>query len=151
MFESLRPLYPYLRRYWKQFAWGGVTVLLYNALKILIPIIIGHAVDDLKSGVTQHKILLHGGRLVLIAATSAVFLYITRQVLIGASREIEFDLRNDLFATLERQSASFYHRYRTGDIMARVDERPERSAAVAGAGDYVLGQHHCVYGLRRCR
>jgi ATP-binding cassette subfamily B multidrug efflux pump len=58
-------------------------------------------------------------RLLLVAALSAVFLYITRQVIIGASREIEFDLRNDLFANLERQSASFYHTHRTGDIMAR--------------------------------
>ncbi len=48
-----------------------------------------------------------------------IFLYITRQVIIGASREIEFDLRNDLFANLERQSAGFYHTHRTGDIMAR--------------------------------
>jgi ATP-binding cassette, subfamily B, multidrug efflux pump len=58
-------------------------------------------------------------RLLLVAALSAVFLYITRQVIIGASREIEFDLRNDLFANLERQSAGFYHTHRTGDIMAR--------------------------------
>jgi len=42
-----------------------------------------------------------------------------RQVIIGASREIEFDLRNDIFANLERQSASYYHTHRTGDIMAR--------------------------------
>jgi ATP-binding cassette subfamily B protein len=58
-------------------------------------------------------------RLLLIAALSAIFLYITRQVIIGASREIEFDLRNDLFANLERQSPNFYHTHRTGDIMAR--------------------------------
>src|SRR6202011_964126 len=44
---------------------------------------------------------------------------ITRQVIIGASREIEFDLRNDVFANLERQSPSFYNTHRTGDIMAR--------------------------------
>ena len=119
MFDRLKPLYPYLRRYWKHLAWGGVSVILYNALRILIPVVIGHAVDDLKSGVTQQKILFHALRLLLAAALSAVFLYITRQVIIGASREIEFDLRNDLFANLERQSASFYQTHRTGDIMAR--------------------------------
>jgi ATP-binding cassette, subfamily B, multidrug efflux pump len=119
MFSSLRPLFPYLRRYWKHLAWGGVSVILYNSLKVLIPIIIGHAVDDLKHGITQQKILFHALRLLGAAAASAVFLYITRQVIIGASREIEFDLRNDLFANLERQSASFYQTHRTGDIMAR--------------------------------
>jgi ATP-binding cassette subfamily B protein len=49
-----------------------------------------------------------------------VFLYAQRWVLIGISREIEFDLRNDLFKKLETQDTSFYQRYRTGDIMARM-------------------------------
>src|SRR5580658_8118567 len=119
MFSSLRPLFPYLRRYWKHLAWGGVSVILYNSLKVLIPIIIGHAVDDLRHGITQQKILFHALRLLAAAAASAVFLYTTRQIIIGASREIEYDLRNDLFANLERQSATYFHTHRTGDIMAR--------------------------------
>jgi ATP-binding cassette subfamily B multidrug efflux pump len=119
MFDKLRPLAPYLRRYWKHFAWGGVAVILYNTIKVLIPAVIGHAIDDLQHGLTESKIVYHTLRLLLIAVLSAVFLYITRQVIIGASREIEFDLRNDLFANLERQSPSFYHTHRTGDIMAR--------------------------------
>jgi ATP-binding cassette subfamily B protein len=119
MFAKIKPLAPYLRRYWKHFAWGGVAVLLYNTIRALLPLVIGSAVDDLKTGVTQQKIVYHSVRLLVIAAASAIFLFITRQVLIGASREIEFDLRNDLFANLERQSAAFYSTHRTGDIMAR--------------------------------
>ncbi len=119
MFERLRPLAPYLRRYWKSLAWGGVAVILYNVIKVLLPLVIGHAVDDMQHGLTEAKVFHHALRLLLIAALSAIFLYITRQVIIGASREIEFDLRNDLFANLERQSPNFYHTHRTGDIMAR--------------------------------
>src|ERR1700761_291083 len=119
MFERLRPLAPYLRRYWKQLAWGGVSTILYNVIKVLIPLVIGNAVDDMRHGLTREKIFHHALLLLLIAVASAVFLYITRQVIIGASREIEFDLRNDLFSNLERQSPSFYHTHRTGDIMAR--------------------------------
>jgi ATP-binding cassette subfamily B protein len=117
--SRIEPLYPYLRRYWKHFAWGGVAVLLYNTIRAALPLVIGSAIDDLKTGITEHKIAFHAVRLLGIAALSAIFLYITRQVLIGASREIEFDLRNDLFANLERQSAAFYNTHRTGDIMAR--------------------------------
>ena len=119
MFERLQPLKPYLRRYWKSFAWGGVAVVLYNTIKVLIPLVIGHAIDDMQHGLTQAKILHHGLLLLVIAVFSAIFLYTTRQVIIGASREIEFDLRNDLFSNLERQSPEFYHTHRTGDIMAR--------------------------------
>ena len=119
MFDKLRPLAPYLRRYWKQLAWGGVSTILYNVVKVLIPLVIGNAVDDMKHNLTQEKILRNALILLVIAALSAIFLYITRQVIIGASREIEFDLRNDIFSNLERQSASYYHTHRTGDIMAR--------------------------------
>ena len=119
MFEKLRPLNPYLRRYWKNLAWGGVAIILYNIIKVMLPLVIGHAVDDMRHGVTHQKVVFHALRLLLVAALSAIFLYITRQVIIGASREIEFDLRNDLFTNLERQSPSFYNTHRTGDIMAR--------------------------------
>ena len=119
MLDRLRPLAPYLRRYWAQFAWGGVAAILYNYIKALLPPVIGHAIDDLRAGATEQKIVFHVLRLLAVAAGMGVFLFLSRQIMIGASREIEFDLRNDLFANLERQSASFYHQHRTGDIMAR--------------------------------
>jgi ATP-binding cassette subfamily B multidrug efflux pump len=119
MLERLKPLAPYLKRYRKNLAWGGVAVILYNTIKVLIPLVIGHAIDDMQHGITEAKVFHHTLRLLVIAVLSAIFLYITRQVIIGASREIEFDLRNDLFSNLERQAPSFYHTHRTGDIMAR--------------------------------
>ena len=119
MLEKLKPLAPYLKRYWKSLAWGGVAIVLYNVIKVLLPVVIGHAIDDMQHGITESKLLYHALRLLLIAALSAIFLYICRQVIIGASREIEFDLRNDIFANLERQSPNYYHTHRTGDIMAR--------------------------------
>src|SRR5450631_4488893 len=120
MLERIEPLAPYLKRYWKSLAWGGVAVIAYNVFRVMIPPIVGDALDDMqKNGATQARVIHYALRLVLVAAGAAVFLYITRQMLIGASREIEFDLRNDLFANLERQSASFYQTHHTGDIMAR--------------------------------
>jgi ATP-binding cassette, subfamily B, multidrug efflux pump len=119
MFDKLKPLVPYLRRYRKRLAWGGISTILYNVIKVLIPLVIGNAIDDMRRGLSQEKVVRDALVLLLIAALSAIFLYITRQVIIGASREIEFDLRNDVFANLERQSASYYHTHRTGDIMAR--------------------------------
>ncbi len=117
--NRLKPLAPYLRRYWKLFAWGGLSLILYNTVKALLPIVIGHAIDDLKTEVTEQKIISHVLRLMAVAVVSGICLYLMRQIIIGASREIEADLRNDLFANLERQSADFYQTHRTGDIMAR--------------------------------
>jgi ATP-binding cassette subfamily B multidrug efflux pump len=119
MLERLRPLFPYLKRYRWSFAWGGVALIIYNVTKALVPIVVGGAIDDLRLHLSTAVIARSGLKLLGIALVSGIFLYITRQVIIGASREIEFDLRNDLFAHLETQPPSFYQQHRTGDIMAR--------------------------------
>ncbi len=119
MLKRLRPLFPYLRRYWRSFAWGGLALIVYNCAKATIPLLVGSAVDDMRRNIHAAAVWQHALELLGIAIVSAVCLYLTRQVIIGASREIEFDLRNDLFAHLERQPPSFFQRNRTGDIMAR--------------------------------
>ena len=119
MLDRLRPLFPYLKRYWRSFAWGGIALIIYNVTKALVPIVVGGAIDDLRVRLSTTVIAYSGLKLLGIAAVSGTFLYITRQVIIGASREIEFDLRNDLFAHLEAQPPSFFQQHRTGDIMAR--------------------------------
>jgi ATP-binding cassette, subfamily B, multidrug efflux pump len=119
VFTSLRPLLPYLKRYRWSYAAGTVCVFLTNGIWILFPLVIGHAADDLREGVTRHKLLFYAGLLLAIAAFKGIFQFLTRWIVIGISREIEFDLRNDLFKHLERLSFSYYQRNRTGDIMAR--------------------------------
>src|SRR6202795_2899361 len=117
--KSLRPLLPYLKRYRWSYVAGTLCVLLTNGIWILFPLVLGRAADDLHEGVTRHKLLLYAAVLLAIAVTKGIFQFLTRWVVIGISRDIEFDLRNDLFAHLERLSYSYYQRNRTGDIMAR--------------------------------
>jgi ATP-binding cassette subfamily B multidrug efflux pump len=119
LFPNLRPLLPYIRKYRKTFWVGALCVLCNNSVYILLPLIIKRAIDDLNKGVDVHKLLTYTTYLLVVASTRAIFQFLTRWVLIGVSREIEFDLRNDLFTHLERLSYSFYQRTRTGDIMAR--------------------------------
>jgi ATP-binding cassette subfamily B protein len=120
MFSRLRPLFPYMRRYWTGLMWGGIAAIFSNVIWILFPQVIQRAIDDLHLGVTRQKIILYAGLLVGISAAKGVFLFLTRWIIIGVSREIEFDLRNDLFRHLEAQAAGYYQEHRTGDIMARM-------------------------------
>jgi len=117
--KSLRPLVPYLKRYKGGFLWGGLCVLFNNGIWILFPQVIRRAVDDLHAGVTQQKLLTYSLAVIAVALLKGIFQFLTRWVVIGISRDIEFDLRNDLFAHLERLSYSYYQRNRTGDIMAK--------------------------------
>jgi ATP-binding cassette subfamily B multidrug efflux pump len=118
--KSLRPLVPYLKKYHQSYLWGGLCVLVMNAAWVLVPPIIGRAIDDMRhAGVSLHRIGTLALLLLLVSGTKAIFQFLIRWVLIGVSREIEFDLRNDLFKHLEGLSHSFYQRTRTGDIMAK--------------------------------
>ena len=116
----MRPLLPYLKRYRWGFVAGFFCILLNNGAWVLLPQVIRHAVDDLNTGVTSAKLLHFALQMLEVAAVRGVFLFLTRWIVIGISRDIEFDLRNDLFAHLETLSYSYYQRMRTGDIMARM-------------------------------
>ena len=117
--KSLRPLVPYFRKYRRSYLLGTICVFLTNGIWILFPQVIRRAVDDLNLGVTRHKLVTYALLLLAVAAGKGIFQFLTRWVVIGVSREIEFDLRNDLFRHLESLSYSYYQRTRTGDIMAR--------------------------------
>jgi ATP-binding cassette, subfamily B, multidrug efflux pump len=120
MLRDLRPLFSYMRRYKWGYLWGSLCVVGTNAVYVLFPKVLEKAIDGLRSGLTHQKLLLFVGALVAIGTVKGIFLYAQRWILIGISREIEFDLRNDLFRHLESQDSGFYQRYRTGDIMARL-------------------------------
>jgi ATP-binding cassette, subfamily B, multidrug efflux pump len=134
MFKNLRPLFPYLRKYQLTFWIGALFVVCNNGIWILFPLVIRRAIDDLNLGVTRHKLLTYSALLLAVAGTKAIFQFLTRWILIGVSREIEFDLRNDLFTHLERLSYSFYQRTRTGDIMARATNDLNAVRMLAGPG-----------------
>jgi len=120
MFRSLRPLVPYFRRYKWQYVLSGFSVLLMNGIWVLFPEVVRRITNDITStGITRHKLLIYSELLIAIPIAKGIFQFLTRWLVIGISREIEFDLRNDLFAHLEGLSYSFYQRTRTGDIMAR--------------------------------
>jgi ATP-binding cassette subfamily B multidrug efflux pump len=120
MLRDLRPLFSYMRRYRWGYLWGTLSCIATNGVWVLFPLVIEKAIDGLEHGVTRQRILVFSGLLVAIALLKGIFLYAQRWILIGISREIEFDLRNDLFRQLELQDSGFYQRYRTGDIMARM-------------------------------
>src|ERR1700761_8852281 len=119
MIQQLRPLFPYLKKYRGTLWFGALCVLLNNGVWILFAQVLARAIDDLNAGVTRHKLVTYSLLLPAISGTKGLFQFLTRWLLIGVSREIEFDLRNDLFRHREGLSSSFYQRPRTGDVMAR--------------------------------
>ena len=120
MFRELGPLLSYMRRYRWGYLWGTLACIATNVAAVQGPQILRKVIDELERGVSRQRIVFLASIFVGIYLVKGVFLYAQRWILIGISREIEFDLRNDLFRQLERQDANFYQKYRTGDVMARM-------------------------------
>jgi len=120
MLRDLSPLFAYMRRYRWGYLWGTLSCIATNAVAVQFPRVMDWAIEAMKHGAPRSRILAFAGLIVLIALVKGGFLYAQRWILIGISREIEFDIRNDLFKHLEKQDSGFYQKYRTGDIMARM-------------------------------
>jgi ATP-binding cassette subfamily B multidrug efflux pump len=119
MSPAVRRLLPYVDCYRRAFVAGLVCVILTTAFQLLGPWILKYAIDDLNLGVTRRKLVLYAGLLVGASLVRGLFLFLTRRLIIGASRDIEYDIRNDFFAKLQQQPLAYYQARRTGDLMSR--------------------------------
>ena len=119
MLKSLATLWPYLRRYRKGMALGIGALLAKDLLAAALPVVIKFGIDSLTKGFVMKVVWELAGLLIGLSLMKGIFQYWMRVIIIGISRDIEFDIRNDLFGHLVALSQDFYSRYRTGDIMAR--------------------------------
>ena len=119
MLKSLSTLWPYIRRYRKGLVLGIGALMMKDLLAAGLPLVIKYGVDSLTAGFQLRTVLQLAALLIVLSAVKGVFQYWMRVIIIGISRDIEFDLRNDLFRKLVELSQDFYAQYRTGDIMAR--------------------------------
>jgi ATP-binding cassette subfamily B multidrug efflux pump len=115
----LRRLIHYLGRHRKSLTIGGLCVLGSAIFSLTKPMIIGSAVNELARAVTRQALIRYSLLLVGASAIEGLFLYLQRWIIIGASRRIEYEMRNDFFHHLERLPVRYYHGQRTGDLMSR--------------------------------
>ena len=110
---------PYVIRFRRQFAVGLLCLVLTTALSLAGPWVLRFAIDDLTAHVTRGKLGLYAGLLLGLALVGGVFRFLARRIIIGASREFEYDLRNAFFARVQRLPLAYFHVHRTGDLMSR--------------------------------
>ena len=132
--QELYTLLPYLNKFKDRLILGSIMVVLTNIAAVISPWILRAIIDDLSLQVNQRKLLLYSGLIVCFSILEGFFRFLMRRILIGLSRRIEFDLRNDLYAHLQKLSPSFYKIYSTGDLMARSSSDLAAVRSVLGPG-----------------
>ncbi len=114
----LKRLIPYLKRYKKKLITGFMVITLSAVFTNLIPFVISRAIDQIKNNTGDFSLLNYALLTVGFALISGIFLYLTRQMIIVVSREIENDIRNDFLEHILVQDQQYFHFHPTGDIMA---------------------------------
>ena len=131
---AIRFLWPHLRRYRRQYALGFGALAAKDILGAALPLTLRAAVDSLTADRSLRLLFEFCALLVGISIAKGIFQYWMRVILIGISRDIEYDLRNDLFARLVTLDAGFYSRMRTGDILARATNDMNAVRMMLGPG-----------------
>jgi ATP-binding cassette subfamily B multidrug efflux pump len=116
---SLRRLLAFVVRYRGRYVLGSLTVVSTSAVTLLGPWVLRYAVDDLSLEITRSKLLFYAALIVLVALGAGISRFLMRRIIIGVSRDLEYDLRNAFFSHLQRLSLSYFHAHRTGDLMSR--------------------------------
>jgi ATP-binding cassette subfamily B protein len=109
----------YFDRYKVPLILGGLCVIASAVFSLVKPMIIGNAVNELAKAVTRQTLVRYGLLLIAAAAFEGLFLYLQRSIIIGASRRVEYDMRNDFYAHLQKLPLQYYQDQRTGDLMSR--------------------------------
>lgn len=116
--DSLSYLNKYFRRYKKKLALGVVFILISNVAQVFIPIFLKGGIDDIQQNVSYSKLFEYGLLIAAAALISGVFRFLIRQTIIVVSREIEYDLRQDFWAHIQKLPYRYFQNNSTGNIMA---------------------------------
>ena len=117
--EDLRKFALYFRNYKSQLILGIACIFASVVAGLFIPLIVGRAIDANWAQVSWIKLTISAGKVVGASLISGTFLFLQRRILIGMSRNVEYDMRKEFYAHLVDQPLSFFHEHRVGDLMAR--------------------------------
>ncbi len=124
----------HLRQHRFRLAFGLICIVGSNVFLLATPWVTGSAVDALRESVTRQKLLYYAALIVGLTVFQGVFRFLTRMLIIGVSRDIEYTLRNDLFRHLETLSISFYQKNKTGELMSRATNDLSNVRMLVGPG-----------------
>ena len=117
--DDIKKFARYFRPYKLSLTIGIACILAGVCFNLYIPLIVGQAIDANWKVVTWSMLTVSAAKVLGASLVSGIFLFLQRRILIGISRNVEYDLRRDFYTHLVDQPLSFFHEHRTGDLMAR--------------------------------
>ena len=116
----MKRLFGYLRRYKARYAAGGLCLLCTASLAMAVPYLLKRAVDAIEQGQPFGVVIRLAVVIIVVAIVQAVTRTLSRALIFNVGRDVEYELRTDLFAHLQRLPVSYYQAQQTGDLMSRL-------------------------------
>ncbi len=143
--EQLKKFARYFAPYKGTILVGILCILVSMAFGLLIPYMVGQAIDDLNQAITWNKIIYYPLVILGISLMSGIFLFLQRRLLINTSRHVEFDMRQEFYASLVAQPLEYFQSNRVGDLMARATN--DLAAIRQMVGPMILYSFQAVFAL----
>ena len=129
----------YFRREWRRYLGAVLLLVVIAILQLVPPRIVGIVIDGVsKQHMPASTLAFWIGILLLVAVVVYLLRYVWRVLLFGASYLLAVELREKYYRQLSNQAPSFYHRHRTGDLIARATNDVDRVVFAAGEGVLTL-------------
>ena len=141
--DDLKDFARYFRPYKLSLIVGILCILGSVLFSVYVPLIVGQAIDANWTYVSASRLTISALKVLGASIISGLFLFLQRRILIGMSRNVEYDLRKDFYAHLVNQPLSFFHEHRTGDLMARATN--DLSAVRQLAGPMIMYSLQTVF------
>ncbi|MBK9527890.1 MAG: ABC transporter ATP-binding protein [Acidobacteria bacterium] len=143
--EQIKKFARYFAPYKGTILVGILCILVSMSFGLLIPYMVGQAVDDLNSAITWDKIIYYPLVILGISLMSGIFLFLQRRLLINTSRHVEFDMRQEFYASLVDQPLEYFQSNRVGDLMARATN--DLAAIRQIVGPMILYSFQAIFAL----
>lgn len=146
--KLLKPLYrlaKYLREYQREMIVGLVLIIVSDILFAILPRILQYTIDAIGRGIRLHQLAIYALLLVGIATVYAGIRFLMRKIVVGVSRKVEYQLRNDFFAHLQKLSLRFFVKNRTGDLMAHATNDINAVTITLGMGGLVTVSNGFIF------
>ena len=150
MLKDLRTLIPYVRRYLGAYVLGCVCLVCSNVLALTIPWLISQTIDHLKHATVSEELArphFYGILIIVVAGSQMLIRTASRWLLLGNSRKVARDIRNDLFAHLQKLAPSYYVRMPTGDLMSRAVNDMQNVQSLVGPVILYLTNTFVIYAI----
>jgi len=132
--NNLARLKTYLLRHKRDLILGAIFALGTNFFALLIPYVLRYTIDGLQTVINKETLLLYALLIASISIMGGLFRYLMTRRLMGVAFQVEYELRNDLFNHLQKLSLSYFHKIKTGDIMARATNDLKAVRMLLGPG-----------------